>query len=1460
MVGMDEQQKALLKNKIDKAALVSFDIFDTLLFRKTNTPETVFDLVGKHFQIHGFRKLRMDEQNEASRRVYASHRYPHADMDDIYEVLSEHTEIPVDWNAVKEFEIQMERDALVANKELLEFVQYAKAQGKRVVATSDMYLSARILSEILADRGFTGIDHVYCSADEHKAKFNRDLFELVAEKEKVAYQDILHIGDKERDDGEYPGGYGIETFIYHRDADLEKVKNAAGSDVDNGLYKILADNDKGFWYNLGVEVGGPLYMGLFRYLSERAEKDDKKIYFLSRDGYNLYHIFKNLGYTNIAYLYTSRRSLTMASISQMNERDIESLPPYTFGQTVGEILDYLCIDRNEIAHLEEAGFASFEDIIATEQDRAAFKKLYILDREVFLAQCRKERENALRYYDSIGFFDQDAICFDCGWQGSSQELLERFKEAVGCKKQHLFIYFGIRNGQKSRRQLRGMHYDTYLFDFYKNFALQEDMRLNVVMYELFFSAPHESVHHYGENGSVIFEAGEGDQEKAAMLDGICDFIREGLEFVEKYDVEYTPDISVGHLKRLIHLPTEEEAVKIGNLQNVDGFARKQGETKHIAYVTKEQLDRNPNQEIYWLEGLLKRPDLSEEIKKECALRLGFRYPREIPLYHLEDEQSIRNYHRALRHEQKQPKLIKDLAYKPSFSVVIPVYNTVTEQLEECIRSVLSQTYDNYELILVDDHSSWDNVVPVLRGYEENPKVHVIYRSTNGHISVATNNGIDTATGDFIVFMDCDDTIEPDALYEFAAKLNENPELDFIYSDEDKLTEDGKIRHMPFFKPDWSPDLFLSMMYTNHLATYRTSIVKAVGGLRTAYNGSQDYDFTLRFLERSDNTRVGHVPKVLYHWRERKESVAYAMTSKNYAAEAARHAKEDYIRRNGLKARLEYISGMSQYRIVYDVVGDPLVSIIIPSKDHPGILKQCIDSIRDFTNYRNYEIIVVDNGSSDENREILEQYLSSAGAAYVYEKEDFNFSKMCNTGAAHARGDYLLFLNDDIEIFQPEWLERMLGQAQQKHVGAVGAKLYYPQSTTIQHVGVSNPTNGPLHSFMGYEDQVPYYFGWNRVDYDCICVTGACLMVESGKFRKVQGFDENLPVAYNDVKLCFSLHASGYYNVMRNDVVAYHHESLSRGSDQIDDKKLIRMGRERMELFAQFPELRDADPYLNKNLKHFSANLELKRDYDSLAPMDVSDCLPTGGATVDSVNVGDRIRIIGWSILDGEEHIEELERYLVFRDPYGWTCGAKLLPSSRPDVAAHFGSPSYIYAGYECVLRRSDLRIDILSYQMGVLTVARDGKRYLCWCRETPVIRRPKPRPIALADRKLEAFERHEGHTDVRWCLDECRHYDVYHRLQGFAYKIGGDHYRYGKTLVLVDANGEAREFEVQLEERVDVAYTFPTEHYLYYTGFVCYVYDSVLKSGAEYDVIIRLKNQFDPADIRDIPTGQKVSL
>ena len=567
---------------------------------------------------------------------------------------------------------------------------------------------------------------------------------------------------------------------------------------------------------------------------------------------------------------------------------------------------------------------------------------------------------------------------------------------------------------------------------------------------------------------------------------------------------------------------------------------------------------------------------------DCKAVIDFSDPLLFQKYRLEDVQSLVRYQRWLKEEDAKEVHYKDLPFRPKFSFVIPVYNTVASQLEECIRSVLAQTYDNYELILVDDGSSLDSIRPVLHSFEKNEKVSVIYKKENGHISEATNGGIQVATGEFIVFMDCDDLVDKDALYWFAEKLNENSELDFIYSDEDKITEDGKIRHMPFFKPEWSPDLFMSMMYTNHLGVYRTEIVKQIGGLRTEFNGAQDYDMTLRFMEVSNNTRVGHIPRILYHGREREESVAVSASAKDYVVIAAGRAKEDCLKRRRIVARIEDIPEISQSRIVYEVLGQPLVSIIIPSKDNPTMLKQCITSIQRITTYNNYEIIVVDNGSNEKNKNEIETFLLEYGYKYIYEAQDFNFSHMCNCGVTYSHGEFLLFLNDDVEVFQPDWLDRMLGQAMQNHTGAVGVKLYYPNTTIIQHDGVISTKSGPDHSFLKEDDNKVLYYCRNRADCNYLAVTGACLMVEKRKFEAVGCFNEKLAVAFNDVDLCFKLYEKGYYNVLRNDVIAYHYESYSRGIDTLSADKLARLIKELKLLYTMHPSFKGYDPFYNPN--------------------------------------------------------------------------------------------------------------------------------------------------------------------------------------------------------------------------------------------------------------------------------------
>ena len=555
------------------------------------------------------------------------------------------------------------------------------------------------------------------------------------------------------------------------------------------------------------------------------------------------------------------------------------------------------------------------------------------------------------------------------------------------------------------------------------------------------------------------------------------------------------------------------------------------------------------------------------------------------------------------------------SYNPKISVIIPVYNVADKQLRECIESVIKQKYTNWELCLSDDCSTMPGVKKVLEKYRMDKRcagrIQVAYRTENGHISKNSNTAMSMATGDFFAFLDCDDTLADNAFFEAVKLLNEKPELDFIYSDEDKIDETGRHRRTPFFKPDWSPDLLMSLMYTCHLSIYRKSVADtiAVGSepngvdgtevtsyLDSRYNGAQDYDFALRFTEAVPFDHIGHIPMILYHWRERAESTASAMGAKPYVLEATKACKEAALKRRGLSGTIEYVPEVYQYRPNYHTTRNPKVSIIIPSKDNYSVLLRCVESLKNKTTYKNYEIILVDNGSDAVNHSRYSAMASRFGIDYLYQPMPFNFSHMCNVGAEEATGRLLLFLNDDTEIIDGSWLDRMVGQAELDYAGAVGAKLLYPGGQLIQHTGVLNIKNGPSHALAKYPDNVVYYFDRNRMDYNYLAVTAACVMIDSNKYWEVGGFNEDLAVAYNDMDLCMKLTEAGYYNVVRNDIVLIHHESVSRGSDNDNSMKFNRLQAELKKLYALHPAYDGVDPFYNPNL--ISSDVNFKCDIES----------------------------------------------------------------------------------------------------------------------------------------------------------------------------------------------------------------------------------------------------------------------
>lgn len=536
----------------------------------------------------------------------------------------------------------------------------------------------------------------------------------------------------------------------------------------------------------------------------------------------------------------------------------------------------------------------------------------------------------------------------------------------------------------------------------------------------------------------------------------------------------------------------------------------------------------------------------------------------------------------MEQNEKDIQNTEQLVLNPKISVVVPVYNVADQMLVDCIESVRNQTYTNWELCLVDDCSTMESVRKVLHKYENQEKIKIQYRKENGHISRTTNDGIALATGEFVGLMDCDDCLAINALYEMAKMLNQNPEYDFIYSDEDKINENGTKRSNPFFKPDWSPDTFMSYMYTCHFSIFRRSLLNELGGTRVGFEGSQDYDLVLRLMEKTN--KIGHVPKILYHWRTRKESTANSLGAKPYIVESTIKAKEEALERRGLKGHLERIPEVEQYRVVYEPQNNPKVSIIIPSKDNYEILQQCIQSIDKHTEYENYEVIIIDNGSCEEQKKKYIQLAETYHCNYHYDEKTFNFSYMCNEGAKIATGEYYLFLNDDIEIpeNQKHWIRNMVGQAQIPNTGAVGAKLIYPGTNLIQHAGVLNLAIGPGHALHRFDDSWNCYWGRNILDYNYSVVTGACFMIGKDKFIETNGFEESLPIAYNDVELCFKLLEHGYYNVLRNDVKLIHHESVSRGYDEAPEKA-ARLKEERDRLYQLHPNFINYDPCYNPNL-------------------------------------------------------------------------------------------------------------------------------------------------------------------------------------------------------------------------------------------------------------------------------------
>ncbi|WP_240414712.1 glycosyltransferase family 2 protein [Paenibacillus periandrae] len=547
-------------------------------------------------------------------------------------------------------------------------------------------------------------------------------------------------------------------------------------------------------------------------------------------------------------------------------------------------------------------------------------------------------------------------------------------------------------------------------------------------------------------------------------------------------------------------------------------------------------------------------------------------------------------------EDKRLDILKEIDtfhYKPLISVIVPVYNVDEEWLVKCIDSVRNQLYSNWELCIADDASPKQHIRSVLEKYEKiDERIKVVYREKNGHISEASNSALDIANGEFIALLDHDDELAVNALFENVKLLNSYHDADMIYSDEDKISMEGE-RHSPYFKPDWSPDTFLSHMYVCHLGVYRTSLVRQIGGFRKGYEGSQDYDLALRITEITD--RVFHISKILYHWRTIPQSTASSGAAKDYTKDAGFKSLQDAIVRRGIDGWVERSEIPNVYTVHHRPTNNPKISILIPTRNMGEILDQCLISIFEKTTYQNFEVIVIDNGSDErQTLEIFEKWEIKESRKFRVHLLDipFNYSMINNEGAKIADGELLLLLNNDIEVITPTWLEEMAGQAIRSSIGAVGATLLYPDNT-IQHGGVILGIGGVAdHSHKHSDINSPGYFSKLKTVNNYSAVTAACLMVRKEVFFEVGGLEEELEVAFNDIDFCLRIRNKGYNIVCLPHVQLYHHESKSRGLEDTPTKR-ERFYKEIAFMQDRWGDSLFNDPYYNVNLSLEHRDFRLK---------------------------------------------------------------------------------------------------------------------------------------------------------------------------------------------------------------------------------------------------------------------------
>lgn len=530
-------------------------------------------------------------------------------------------------------------------------------------------------------------------------------------------------------------------------------------------------------------------------------------------------------------------------------------------------------------------------------------------------------------------------------------------------------------------------------------------------------------------------------------------------------------------------------------------------------------------------------------------------------------------------EQKNTKF----KINPKISIIIPMYNTPVNFFEELVDNLIGQTYSNWELCLADGSPEENKELEKI--YKKDERIKYKFIGENKGIAGNTNEALSLVTGDFVALLDHDDLLPLFSLYEIVKCINENPDAEFIYTDEDKFEKLGGKRYDPYFKSDFASDTLRANNFICHFSVFKKELMDKLGGFRSEYDGAQDYDILLRMSE--ETNKIVHIPKILYHWRVHALSTAKAGgTAKPYAYEAGIKAIQDHINRLGLKGTVEQGNTLGTYKINYEVIGNPKVSIIIPNKDYINTLKVCLNSLKKLTTYENYEIIVVENNS--EESETFEYYKKIDGkdkikVVYFPEKE-FNYSKIINFGVKNSTGDYIIQLNNDTELMTPNWIQEMLGFAQREDVGAVGVELFYPDNT-IQHAGIIIGIGGVAgHVFKNLPKGIHGYFSKDAMIQNLSAVTAACIMTPKSIYDDVDYMDEKFKVAFNDVDFCLKIREKGKLIVYNPFVQFKHYESKSRGFEDTPEKK-ERFQAEIDRFHDKWQSVLDkGDPYYNINLR------------------------------------------------------------------------------------------------------------------------------------------------------------------------------------------------------------------------------------------------------------------------------------